>query len=288
MPWPIPPSEPRGREALTRHYELERSLAERLRHAAKEERRRLYGPVYDELFRGLSDLQKLADDPEAERQVVELQARALEPLLRPRAVFLEIGAGAGALALHMASKAGRVFAVEASAEAAAGIEAPENFELVLTGSISLPLDDGSVDLAYSCHFLEHLHPDDARDHAAEVRRVLRPGGSYLCVTPNRLWGPHDISRYFDDVPTGLHLFEYTHADLARLFRGAGFPRVAVISGPGPGARPARPRPVWPRALVEGLFDRFPVRLRRLLLVSIFRRRQPPFRPLEQVKVLGRV
>lgn len=285
MPWPIPPTEPRGRDALRRHYEIERDLAERLRGASRDERRRLYGAVYDEYFRRRAELPGPGDDPEARRRVVELEARALEPLLRPRAVFLEIGAGDGALALHMASRAGRVYAVEASAEAVAGLEPPANFELRVSGSIALDLADASVDLAYSCHFLEHLHPDDARDHAAEVRRVLRPGGAYLCVTPNRLWGPHDISRYFDDVPTGFHLREYTHGGLASLLRRAGFRRAAVLRGPGP--RPARPAPVWPRALAEGVLDRMPVALRRRLLALLSGRRQAPFRLLEQVKVVGR-
>ena len=288
MPWPIPPSEPRGRETLRRHYELEKTLAERLRCAPKEERRRLYGAVYDELFRRLPDLPRLADDPAALHRVVELQARALEPLIRPGAVFLEIGAGAGALALRMASRAGRVYAVEASAQAAAGLAPPENFELVVSGSIRLDMADESVDLAYSCHFLEHLHPDDALEHAAEVRRVLRPDGSYLCVTPNRIWGPHDVSRYFDDVPTGLHLREYSHGDLARLFRRAGFRRAEALGGPGPGARPARTRPVRPRALAESLLERLPIALRRRVLIALSRSRQPPYRTLEQVKVVGRV
>ena len=41
---------PPGRdpEALRRHYEVERELADRLRGAAPDERRHLYGAVYDE------------------------------------------------------------------------------------------------------------------------------------------------------------------------------------------------------------------------------------------------
>lgn len=267
MPWPVPPTEPRSRDDLRHHYEIEKALANRLRQATREERRRLYAEVYDELFRRVN-LPKL--DPESQRYVVALQAQALEPYLTPESVFLEIGAGDGALALHVAARARRVIAVEASAETAPRAY-PENFELVLSGSIELPFDDASVDLAYSCHFLEHLHPDDACDHAAEVRRVLRPGGHYLCVTPNRLWGPHDVSRYFDDAATGLHLHEYTHAELARLLRRAGFRDAAA----------------GPYTVLEGLLDLLPAPWRRRLLTLVFRRRQPPFRPLEQVKLVGR-
>ena len=41
----------RRRPALLRqHYEVERELADRLRHATREQRRSLYGLVYDELY----------------------------------------------------------------------------------------------------------------------------------------------------------------------------------------------------------------------------------------------
>lgn len=287
MPLPVPPTEPRGPDALRRHYEIEKSLADRLRAASKQKRLSLYSEVYDAFFRRVTDLPKLAHDPASQRQIVELQARALEPLLPPGAVYLEIGAGDGALAVHMADKAQRVIAIEASAEAVDGLEPPENFELVISGSIALDLESASVDVAYSCHVIEHLHPDDALDHVAEIRRVLRPGGSYLCVTPNRLWGPHDISQYFDDRPTGFHLREYTHSDLARLFRRAGFERALVQR-----EKQRQPSPiltsVWPYRVLEETLSALPTTPRRHLMNRLFRQAQPPFRPLEQVRIVGQV
>ncbi len=276
MPWPIPSDEPRGHAELRRHYDIETALAARLRDASRRERRGLYGEVYDEFFRRV-DLPR--PDGEARRQVVALEARAIEPLLGEDDDFLEIGAGDCALALHLAARARRVYAVEASAKAAAGLEAPANFELVICDGIPLP--GASADAAYSCHCLEHLHPEDARVHAAEVLRVLRPGGRYLCATPRRLWGPHDVSRCVDDVPTGLRRREYAHGERAKLFRRAGFRQAGVLRS---GSRPSFP--VWPYGLVEGLLDRLPARPRRRLMASLLRWRRPPFRPLEQVKVVA--
>jgi len=278
MPWPVPPTETRSREDLRRHYEIEKSLSDRLRRATTQERRTLYGEVYDELFRRV-DLPTL--DPESRRQVAALEGRALEPLLTPDCVFLEIGAGDGALALEVAARVRRVVAVEASA-ARVPRDRPANFELVLSGSLELPLGDAGVDVAYSCHFLEHLHPDDAPVHAAQVRRVLRPGGRYLCVTPNRLWGPHDVSRSFDDAPAGLHLREYTHGELARLLRRAGFRRAAALRL---GGTP-RPVSVAPYAALEGVLGLLSPGWRRRLLPLVLRGGREPFRPLEQVKVVA--
>jgi SAM-dependent methyltransferase len=73
--------------------------------------------------------------------------------------------------------------------------------------------------------MEHLHPEDAMEQLGNIYTALRPGGIYICVTPNRVSGPHDISMYFDDVATGFHMKEYTVFELAEIFRKAGFSKV---------------------------------------------------------------
>jgi SAM-dependent methyltransferase len=89
-----------------------------------------------------------------------------------------------------------------------------------------------VDVAYSNQLMEHLHPDDAAAQLDGIVRALRPGGIYLCITPNRVSGPHDISKYFDEVATGFHLKEYTFAELSALLRAAGFAAVTPYLGAG--------------------------------------------------------
>lgn len=48
----------------------------------------------------------------------------------------------------------------------------------------LPIRDGAFDLVTANMVLEHL--DDPKPVFAEIRRVLRPGGHFVFVTPNRL------------------------------------------------------------------------------------------------------
>jgi len=71
--------------------------------------------------------------------------------------------------------------------------APANSGFVCTSGVAIDLVAGSVDLAYSNQFTEHLHPDDLTWQLREIHRVLHPGGAYLCRAPSRLRGPHDIS-----------------------------------------------------------------------------------------------
>lgn len=48
---------------------------------------------------------------------------------------------------------------------------------------ALPMPDESVDVIFSIYVQEHVeHP---RKFATEIARVLRPGGLYLSLTPNR-------------------------------------------------------------------------------------------------------
>jgi SAM-dependent methyltransferase len=219
-------------ERLREHYLVERELADRLRAAAPEERRRLYSEVYDELFRRVPHHPQLRwkEDEAQARARVEAQLRLLRRFLRPGATFLEIGAGDCSLSKVVAAAAREVYAVEVSGEITRGLELPANVHVVISDGASIPVPRASVDLAYSNSLMEHLHPDDAREQLTNVFGALAPGGRYLCVTQDRLAGPHDVSRHFDRVATGFHLKEYTVGELAALFTQVGFRRLRLYAG----------------------------------------------------------
>ena len=232
MPVRIPKDEKRTLEQLREHYEIERELAARLRRAPREERRRLYGPLYDELFRRVPLHPQLTekDDPGVRAADVARQMKFLRRFLRPDSMFLEVGAGDCGLSLEAAKHAKRVFAVDVSAEITGGQGRPPNFELILSDGTSVPVPAGSVTLAYSRRLMEHLHPEDALEQLRNIHAALARGARYVCITPNGLSGPYDISGYFEDVATGFHLKEYTLTELAEVFRSVGFTRLAAYAG----------------------------------------------------------
>ncbi|MDQ2855487.1 MAG: class I SAM-dependent methyltransferase [Acidobacteriota bacterium] len=234
MPVPIPETETRTFERVKDHYQIEKELAARLRAAPKEERRHLYTTVYDELFRRVPDhpqLQSKLDTRARRREVLE-RVRLLRKYLRPDVTYLEIGPGDCALAIEAARRVRKVFAVDVSREIVAGIRLLKNLELATSDGCSIPVPDGSIDIAYSDQLMEHLHPEDAAEQLANIYRALAPGATYLCITPNRWNGPHDVSRYFDEEATGFHLREYTVSELAQMFREIGFRKVRVLVGGG--------------------------------------------------------
>jgi SAM-dependent methyltransferase len=112
-----------------------------------------------------------------------------------------------------------------------GLSLPENVETRLSDGIDIPVSPGTIDVAYSNQVMEHLHPDDAFDQVRRIYDALALGGVYVCITPNRVSGPHDISKYFDDdVATGFHLKEYTFAELRELFERVGFSHATACVG----------------------------------------------------------
>jgi SAM-dependent methyltransferase len=260
----------RSPERLAAHYSIERELADRLRAAPREARSKLYTAVYDELFERVTDHPGLTKRTDAAMRAAQVDAQLalLGRYLHPEATFLEIGAGDAALSLAIARVVRSAVAVDVSRTIPENAELPANFRLHISHDTDLGVADGSVTLAYSNQLLEHLHPDDAMDHLMRVVAALAKGGTYVCATPNRLTGPHDISQYFDTVATGLHLKEYSGGELQRLFKAAGFSRFEWHTG-------VRGRfhatPMWAVRMTESLLEAMPWRLRRPLA------RQIPFR-----------
>lgn len=251
----------RSAERLRVHYRVERHLADRLRRAPDAEaRRRIFATMYDDLFREVPDHPRLRseDDSIAERaRDIGWDLAQLQPYLRPGCTFLEIGAGDCALSSRVAEGAAKVYAVDISDQHARAL--PANAQLVISDGTSIPVPPASVDLAFSDQLMEHLHPDDAREQLRNIHRALKPGGVYFCITPNRLYGPSDISAYFDHEARGFHLREYTLRELREILALAGFPTVRTYVG----ARGWFVR--FPRVLLEGVewvLHRVEPRLRR--------------------------
>jgi SAM-dependent methyltransferase len=159
---------------------------------------------------------------------VEAQLKFLKPILTSTSVFLEIGPGDCSLSHEAAKFSKHVYAIDVSDEITKSLEHPENFSLILSDGCSIPVPRNSVDVAYSNQLMEHLHPDDAFEQIENIYKALAPNGLYICITPNRLSGPHDISYEFDEVATGFHLKEYTVSELRTVFADAGFLKIFVF------------------------------------------------------------
>jgi SAM-dependent methyltransferase len=96
----------------------------------------------------------------------------------------------------------------------------------------LPLEDNAVDAVWASEVIEHV-ADTAR-WLSEVRRVLRPRGTFLLTTPNHsrlrlLVG--GIERYSE--PLGDHLHLYVASSLRGLLGDFGFAEIEIEAVGGP-------------------------------------------------------
>ncbi len=251
-------------DRIEEHYVLEQQLAKRLLDADPAARAHAYTEAYNELFRRLPDHpQKSEARAKVRASRIDNSCRWLQPYLKKNSVFLEIGCGDGALSSSIATRVGRSFGLDVTDALIDYSKLPSNMSILLSKGTDVPLPDGVVDVAWSDQVMEHLHPGDAELQLAEIYRVLKPGGIYLCNTPNRVTGPHDISGYFGYEATGLHLREYDSGMLWVLFKRIGFRRLSFSMS----ARGITIR--WPRRLLwlleRGMMT-LPPRLRARLAI----------------------
>src|ERR1039458_3633510 len=124
---------------------------------------------------------------------IVLESEAMR-YVRPQCALLDAGCGHGApLLLNLASHLGRAIGVDVGSAHPAGIEYIQA-DLAHTG-----LDPGSVDLVVSRSVLEHLSEPLGVFH--ELHRILRPGGRFVFLTPNR-W--YYASLAVLAIPNRLH------------------------------------------------------------------------------------
>ena len=168
-------------------------------------------------------------------------------LLRPAAV-LETAAGTGAVTRQLAQRLparARIVATDLNPPmlvraAAIGTSRPVSWQPA--DAQQLPFDDASFDVV-ACQFGAMFFPDRPRAYA-EARRVLRPGGTLLFSTWDRLAAnefaqavtdalagvyPADPPRFMERMPHGY----FDTARIATDLQAAGFaaaPEIAMVDG----------------------------------------------------------
>ena len=84
------------------------------------------------------------------------------------------------------------------------------------------------DVAFSDNVMEHISVLDYNDHLTSIYNSLKPGGIFILIMPNRLFGPSDITRIIDNSSTGQtsakggHLNESTYTEMINWLTKVGF------------------------------------------------------------------
>jgi SAM-dependent methyltransferase len=144
-------------------------------------------------------------------------ASVYELLPPPRGLTLDVGCGEGRLTRDLSSRGYDVVGFDASealVEEARAADPGGRYEVAPIDA--LPLADGAARLAVCVNVLPHVH--DLAGAAAELARVLAPGGTLLVGTihPVAQAGTYDeesgelrIRDYYDKEPEAVPLGEHT-------------------------------------------------------------------------------
>ena len=153
----------------------------------------------------------------------------LTKLSNPGNAVLEVGCGAGYLAIELAKRGRTVTGIDVSDRIlkVARAHTVNGIEFLRVDGVELPFPTDSFHLVYSIEVFEHLHPDDALKHLREARRILRPGGKLWALTPNRTFKISAGARFGIDATHGedIHLKEWTYEELVYLLKEGGFRRI---------------------------------------------------------------
>jgi 2-polyprenyl-3-methyl-5-hydroxy-6-metoxy-1,4-benzoquinol methylase len=231
-------------ERKLRRVLLEIKYGQKLRKCTKNERNRLVEEAYNAV-RALGTDERSKNTPEGRTAGTSQRLiKALTMLCTHNDRVLEIGCGRGYSCLMIAPYIKSIVGIDASKpniEEAKEILLKNNirnFQLyhLLTDLLLENFDPQSFDKIISIDVLEHLHPEDYLTHLSDAFKMLKPRGYYIAVGPNRLTGPHDVTRIvypYATEPMGFHLNEFSYKDIVSDMRDVGFRNIRS------------PLPVWP-------------------------------------------
>lgn len=214
-------------------FEMEKSFREQLlAENDRERRKRLYSEFYSQWTSFNEQYQPgIRNFGSFSPELMQLMV----PFVRGK-TLLDFGCGYGFATFDLAIYSAKVVAADESKPMIEnlqerihekGITKIEPLFLGDNAEDGLTKYEGSIDVVYSNDVVEHLHPDDMQEHLELVFRLLRPRGLYICITPNRITGPHDVSAQFlpyHATAQGAHIREYSHRELCDVFRNSGFVR----------------------------------------------------------------
>ena len=139
--------------------------------------------------------------------------------LRPGDLLLDLGCGTGRHAHEARRRGARVVALDLRIE---DLRSTREGTLPVQGdALALPFPDSSFDRVIASEVLEHIPEDGAA--IAELRRVLKPGGTLAVTVPR--WFPERLCWALSDEyhgNPGGHVRIYRASQLRRRLESAGF------------------------------------------------------------------
>ena len=128
---------------------------------------------------------------------------------------LEIGHGAGYGAEYVSNFASDFVAIDMSKINSSYCQrkySKENLIFVTADATKLPFKDNQFGVAISFQVIEHIEPKFVLTYLAEIKRVLKADGIFICSTPNKKLRLLPFQKPWNPE----HKKEYTHKEFEKL------------------------------------------------------------------------
>lgn len=141
-------------------------------------------------------------------------------MIPPTSTVLDIACGYGEFINQI--PAARKYAIDLNPDSPRHLAPDVNFRATPANDLGF-IPDGSLDVAFTSNFLEHLPDKKACDDVlAEVRRKLKPGGRFIVLGPNIRFAYREYWDYYD------HYLALSDRSLAEGLTIAGYQVTEVI------------------------------------------------------------
>jgi len=140
----------------------------------------------------------------------EFYAELVRSRLEPESFVLDLGCGRGGLVEQLEHPRNQIVGVDPDVVSLKEHRLAGEMPLTAALSTPLPFEDMQFDMVFASWVLEHLA--QPKKTLAEVGRVLRPGGAFIFITPNKR---HPLIAFNNLV----NRFSKLQDELVRLFYG---------------------------------------------------------------------
>ncbi|MFN3533077.1 MAG: class I SAM-dependent methyltransferase [Candidatus Brocadia sp.] len=134
--------------------------------------------------------------------------------LKPGQRLLDIACGAGYGSALLLKHGCRVIGADYNEQAVVGAQTKYQYgNFVRADVLDIPCKDGSFYAVISFETIEHVQ--NGNNFLSEVYRVLKPGGTFICSTPNLRYTahpPYHIKEYRPEEFYGLIEQRFSHVE----------------------------------------------------------------------------
>lgn len=150
--------------------------------------------------------------------------------MKPGAL-LDIGCGNGSFLAAAAQRGWDAHGIDFDADAVAAARQRPGVKVWVGGLLEQNFPAESFDAITLNNVIEHL--PNPRETIAECRRLLKPAGRLVVITPNLdSLGHQTFQEHWRGLEPPRHLFMFTPTTLRSLARREGFQKISAFSAPG--------------------------------------------------------